>query len=222
MSNLLRRQLMLALQKIKIGARASNLSKAQVKEVIELIAPFNRQYTFEPEWMETVGDKDKSSSLKEMDNSDFFTKELDEALLNGRCRLAVHSAKDLPFPLASGVKLACLTTGLTSQDSLVYRSLKEGAIIGSSSKRRDEVLKLMREDFCIKDIRGTIEERLEKMYRGEYDAVVIAECALIRLGLIDLDRIPLKGVHNTMQGRLAIVAREDDCEMLSFFDSIHI
>ena len=159
-------------------------------------------------WVETTGDKDKKTSLRTLDKkSDFFTKELDELLLRGDIDCAIHSAKDLPDPLPSGLVLAALTKGLDPRDSLVFKEpLKEGATVATSSARREEIIRAWRPDIKCVDVRGTIEERLAK----EVDGVVIAEAALIRLGLTHLQRIFLPGDTAPLQGRLAIVVHQDN------------
>lgn len=206
---------------IKLAARESKLSRAQVLEVMQHI-PI--EYTVE--WMKTFGDKDKKTSLRSLDkSSDFFTRELDEYLLERKCDAVIHSAKDLPFPLREGIVLVALTKGIDSSDALVFRerdhleTLRTGAVIATSSARREEAVKELRDDFRFTDIRGTIEERLEQLYMGKVDGVVIAEAALIRLGL-NPTRVRLPGETAALQGKLAVVAREHDEEVAKIFESI--
>ncbi len=168
-------------------------------------------------WVETTGDRDKNTSLRNLDKkSDFFTKELDELLLQGEIDCAIHSAKDLPDPLPQGLVLAALTKGLDSRDSLVFKEpLKEGATVATSSLRREEIIRAWRPDLKCVDVRGTIEERLAK----NVDGVVIAEAALIRLGLTHLQRIFLPGDTAPMQGRLAILVHQDNAAVRELFAS---
>ena len=143
-----------------------------------------------------------------------------------KCRIAIHSAKDLPDPLPKGLSIIALTRGIDPCDSLVFRSeegldtLPSGAIIATSSARREEAVKSLRTDLSFQDIRGTIEQRLQKLNDGLVDGVVIAEAALIRLGLTHLNRIKLTADTAPLQGKLAILAREDDLEMKSFFSCL--
>lgn len=196
---------------LKVAARSSPLSKAQVAEVF---SELNLDYT--PFWVETSGDLDKTTSLKTLDKTDFFTKEVDELVLKGLCDVSVHSAKDLPDPLPDGLRVVALTKGKDPSDSLVMRpneALRAGMTIGLSSKRREEALKKLDPTFTFKDIRGTIEERLKLLETGSVDGVVLAECALIRLGLTRLDRIKLEGETAPLQGRLAVLAKTDIPEL---------
>ncbi len=195
------------MRSVRVAARASPLSKAQVAEIF---SDLNLSYT--PCWVETSGDLDKTSSLKTLEKTDFFTKEVDELVLKGICDISIHSAKDLPDPLPEGLKVIALTKGIDPSDSLVMRpneSLRSGMTIGLSSQRREETLKKMDPSFKFKDIRGTIEERLRLLDTKEVDGVVVAECAIIRLKLNHLNRLKLEGQTAPLQGRLAILAKSE-------------
>ena len=210
--------------KITVGARDSKLSKKQLEEVLAEIQAYSPQIKFEPVFLKTIGDKDRSTSLRALNKTDFFTKEIDELQLSHGCRISIHSAKDLPDPLPRGLVIAALTKGLDSSDSLVLRngdSLQEGSIVATSSERREEAAVALHEGLQFVDIRGTIDERLFKLDTKEVDGVIIAEAALIRLNLTHLNRIKLPGSTTPMQGRLAILVREDDHEMLHLFSKIN-
>ena len=145
--------------------------------------------------------------------------------MSGKCRLGIHSAKDLPEPLTQGLKLIYLSQGLDPSDSLVLRaqeSLCPGMKIATSTLRREENVQTLQEGVTFVDIRGTIGMRLEVLERGEVDGVVIAEAALIRLGLTHLPRIKLPGPSAPLQGRLACISREDDHELLQFFNYLSL
>lgn len=208
---------------IRVGARSSPLSLVQLEEVQQLIHLHYPHITFEPVTVMTTGDLDQKSSLRMMGKSDFFTKEVDNLLLTGKCRIAIHSAKDLPDPLPKGVVMIALTKGLDPSDSLVFRlgeslhTLPPGATIATSSERREEAVKQLRTDLCFIDIRGTIQQRLNKLETHQADAVVVAEAALIRLGLTHLNRMRLPGETVPNQGQLAIMARHGDDEMETLF-----
>lgn len=103
----------------QIGARHSRLSQAQVKEVLQSLNAFHPHVQFAPVWIETTGDRDLSTSLRSLEKTDFFTKEIDERLLRGDFRIAIHSAKDLPEPLTRGLQIVALTKGVDPSDSLV-------------------------------------------------------------------------------------------------------
>lgn len=201
----------------KIGARGSKLSQAQCAEILRELRLF-ADVDFEPVWISTTGDLDRTTSLRTLGKTDFFTREIDDLLLSGGCRFAIHSAKDLPEPLREGLTIAALTRGLDSSDSLVYRGdLPPNAKIATSSPRREKAIEELRIDLVCVDIRGNIDERLHKLETGEIDGLVVAECALIRLGLTHLNRIKLPGPGAEGQGRLAVVVRSDDTEMVELF-----
>lgn len=206
-------------REITVGARSSNLSKVQVSEVQQELCIYYPEIKFVPVYVETYGDIDLKTSLKDLDKTDFFTREVDTMLLDERCRVAIHSAKDLPDPMPKGLKVIAVTIGIDPSDSLVFRegetleSLPPGAKIGTSSGRREEMVKALCSDVTFVDVRGTIEKRLEKLEAREVDALVVAEAALIRLGFTHLDRMSIPGDTVEGQGQLAVVAREDDHEM---------
>ena len=212
--------------KIEVAGRESPLSKAQVDEVLQELLQFHKDIVFEKTFLKTSGDIDLKTSLKDLDKTDFFTKEIDELLLNKTCRIAIHSAKDLPKKIPTGLIQIALTKGLDPSDSLVLKqgmsfdALKNNALIGTSSVKREEALKNLRPDFTFKDIRGQIFTRLELLENSSLDGVVIAEAALIRLKLEHLNRVKLDYETTPLQGRLAIVARSDDAEMKEFFSCI--
>ncbi|CAM0116866.1 hydroxymethylbilane synthase [Rhabdochlamydiaceae symbiont of Dictyostelium giganteum] len=208
---------------IIIGARNSSLSRAQVDEVFRELTIFFPQITFSPLWIMTQGDKDKASSLKTVDNTSFFTEEIDQAVISKKVRIGIHSAKDLPSPLPQELIQVALTQGLTSMDSLVIKKLPLPlrALIGTSSLRREQGIKNLRQDLICQDIRGTIEERLQFLDQDALQGVVIAECALIRLKLTHLLRIPLPLTPIPLQGKLAVIARKDDEEMKELFHCIN-
>ena len=108
-------------QKIMVGARSSPLSKAQVDEVMRELSKHRQDVEFLCVFLQTHGDKDLKTSLRSLDKTDFFTKEVDDLVLQGKCRIGIHSAKDLPDPLAEGLSLIALTKGVNPADALVMR-----------------------------------------------------------------------------------------------------
>lgn len=205
------------------GARASKLSQAQFAEITHELKEKNPGICLIPKWVETTGDKDLKTSLRTLEKTDFFTKEIDAMLLKGECRIAIHSAKDLPDPLPKGLVIAAITQGVDSSDALVFREkeiLCQGALIGTSCERRENSIRAFRADLKCADIRGTIESRLAQLSEKKFDGVVIAEAAIIRLKLQHLSRIILKGETAPLQGKLAVVVREDDLEMRTLFEAI--
>jgi hydroxymethylbilane synthase len=207
---------------VKVGARGSPLARAQVAEVLKELRRFHPDVTFETTSIETIGDRDQTTSLRTLERSDFFTREIDQLLLAGGCQVAIHSAKDLPDPLPDGIVLVALTRGVDSADALVFnREPFPGAKIGTSSIRREEIVRALYPGAECLDIRGTIEQRLALLDRDVVDGVVIAEAALIRLGLTGRKRIKLSGDTALNQGRLAILAREGDEAMRDLFSCLN-
>lgn len=207
---------------ITVGARGSQLSQAQVWEVEKELLQHHPHIQFKPTWITTTGDKNKQTSLRDLDKTDFFTREIDELQLKGEFRISIHSAKDLPDPLASGLNIIALTKGVDSSDVLVYNhELPANAVIATSSHRREQNLREWKESFRFADIRGTIPERLAILDSGQIDGVVIAEAALIRLGLMHRRRMPIPGQTAPLQGRLAVIALSTDREMEELFRCIH-
>ncbi len=211
---------------IKACARSSPLSRAQVAEVLLLLHVHHPHVMFDVTWVDTQGDKDLTTSLRKMEKTDFFTREIDQMLLDGKCRIAIHSAKDLPDPIAKGLKIIAITEGVDARDCLVFREgesleqLPKGARIGTSSIRREKAIRDLRLDLQCVDIRGNIQTRLELLDNKTVDGLVMAEAALIRLGLTWRNRILLPWETAPLQGKLAIAAREDDLEMERLFECI--
>jgi hydroxymethylbilane synthase len=205
---------------LKVGARGSPLSQAQLWEVHREIVQWHPAIEFCPVWITTRGDCDKKTSLRTLEKTDFFTREIDERQLRSEFRIAIHSAKDLPEPLAKGLKVVALTKGVDPSDVLVYNDLPQNPVIATSSQRREEMVKKWRPGCQFVDVRGTIEERLQKLDDEQFDGLVMAEAALIRLGLTHRKRLKLEGETAPLQGRLAVVAREGDLEMEKLFRSL--
>ena len=211
---------------IKVGARASPLSQKQVQEVFTEFSFFHPGYTFETTWIETTGDKDLKTSLRTLEKTDFFTKEVETLQLMGGFRISIHSAKDLPEKLQKGLQIVAITKGVSSADVLVFRegenfkTLPFCPKIGSSSPRRDERLQSILPSCEIVDIRGTIQKRLELLSQKQVDALVMAEAALLRLQLHQFPRVALEGKTAPLQGKLAVVALDSDEEMAQLFSSV--
>lgn len=211
---------------LSVGSRGSPLAKAQVEEIKRELSTFVPSVEFDCLFMDSTGDKDQTTSLRTLGKTDFFTKEIDELLLSGACRIAIHSAKDLPEPLPAGLSMVALTHGVDPSDSLVLRdgdslrTLPPHPVIATSSERREEAVRQILPNAVFIDLRGQIQKRLSKLYDGTADGVVLAEAALIRLGLTHLNRIKLPGATTPFQGQLAVLARSDDTEMKGLFSFI--
>jgi len=189
---------------------------------------------FEVKIYNTRGDLDKETPISRVDGTNFFTDTIEKALLDKEIDAAVHSAKDLPEVIPEGLTIAALTRSIDPYDVLVvHPSLKSvgsleklppGIRLGTSSLRRKEAIRKYRPDIKVTDIRGNIEERIEKLDRGEYEALVMAAAGLIRLGLEDRisQRIPFRILTpHPLQGRLSVEVRKEDKELIKLFRRIN-
>lgn len=216
------------MKSIVVAGRKSPLSQVQIAEVLLELQIYHPEITFNTLLLETTGDLDLKTSLRDLDKTDFFTKEIDELLLNRKCQIAIHSAKDLPENISKGLSIVAITKGVDSSDSLVLKpgitidSLKKGAVIAASSLKREEAVKKLRPDLTFQDVRGQIQARLDLLENEKIDGVVIAEAALIRLNKTHLNRIRLEGETTPLQGQLAILACEDDKEMKDLFSCMDV
>lgn len=216
----------------RIGTRKSPLALKQVEEILNSLRNVCPLIKTEIVGIDTYGDRDRSTPISDVEGSDFFTREIDDALIKGKIDFAVHSAKDLPDKLRSGLTVAAITECLEQSDALISKSglklaeLPTGAKIATSSRSRKDGLKKFRSDFCIIDIRGNIDERLKKLdsggrsAAGKIDGIVLAACGLMRLGLAGriTEKIPFDIINpHPLQGRLAIVVRETDTEIINIF-----
>jgi hydroxymethylbilane synthase len=199
------------------GARGSRLARAQVEELRLYLAQLAPQTDLRLRTISTPGDRDKSTPLPAVREGDFFTRDLDEALLNGDIDVAVHSAKDLSAKPVQGLRMAAVTPSPAPWDCLVTRDgsrlseLPAGARIGTSSARRAEGVLRLRPDLHTADIRGNVPDRLKQLDAGDYDGLVLAAVGLIRLGMagrIAQVFAPCELPPAPGQGQLALVIRD--------------
>ena len=206
--------------RLRIGSRGSQLALWQANHISSLLR--ERGHEVEIEIIKTTGDKITDVSLAQVGTKGMFTKEIEEALAEGRVDLAVHSLKDLPTELPPGFELVAITTRVNPRDvflSVNYDSLvslPKGARVGTSSLRRQAQLKVVRPDLVIHALRGNVDTRVRKLEEGEYDAIILAAAGLTRLGKTQLVKevmseefmCPAAG-----QGALGIEIRAGDEEM---------
>lgn len=199
-------------KKIRVIARGSRLSRLQVEEVFKNFP----ELAYEIKYLESYGDKNQQISLLNGEApADIFTRELDDAIRQGDADIAIHSAKDLPYPLPEDIEVIALFPAFDTTDSLVSRGHKKlaelpaGSIIGTSSPLRKKGLNELRPDLTIKGIRGCIEERIQQVKDGKYDAAIVATCALKRLGMEDEIAEVLPFPTHPLQGFLAITALKE-------------
>jgi len=166
-----------------IASRGSQLALWQARWVQAQLAALGHDSIVEI--IKTTGDKITDVPLAKVGGKGLFTKEIEEALLDGRADLAVHSLKDLPTELPAGLALAAVPDREDPHDAIVGKRLAElpqGARVGTSSLRRAAQLRNLRPDLTIESVRGNLDTRLRKLDEGQYDAVVLAAAGLKRLG----------------------------------------
>lgn len=213
---------------LRIGSRGSQLALWQANHISELLRA--QGHTVEIEIIKTTGDKITDVALAKVGTKGMFTKEIEEALVDDRIDLAVHSLKDLPTELSGDFEIAAVPTREDARDvfcSLKFASIEDlpqQANVGTSSLRRQAQLKAIRPDLQTYPLRGNVDTRLRKLEDGEYDAIILAAAGLKRLGKTQLVRqvIPT-GVMTPAagQGALAIEIRNGDTAtrtFLSFLD----
>ncbi len=217
---------------LRIGTRGSALALAQAHETRErLMAAHNlAEDAFEIVVIKTSGDQIQDRPLSEVGGKGLFTKEIEEAMLDGRIDLAVHSSKDMPTVLPDGLILSAFLPREDVRDAFLspkaktLTDLPEGAVVGSSSLRRQAMIKRLRPDIDVVMYRGNVQTRLKKLSEGVVDATLLAYAGLKRLGLddnvtslLDTDAfLPAVG-----QGAICIESRENDKETLSLLSAIH-
>jgi len=215
---------------IKIGTRASLLAVTQstwVKNRIEQQYPDTRVELVK---ITTKGDKILDVPLAKVGGKGLFVKEIEDALLDKRVDLAVHSMKDVPTDLPTGLHVAIVPAREIPQDAFISLNyagvddLPRGAVIGTSSLRRKAQLASLRPDLNIKDLRGNLDTRLRKLDKGEYDAIILAGAGLNRLGLskrITTLFDPEQMLPAIGQGALGIELRVADNELLAGMQFLH-
>jgi hydroxymethylbilane synthase len=214
--------------RLRIGSRGSQLALWQAHHISALLR--ERGHEVELEIIKTTGDKITDVALAEVGTKGMFTKEIEEALAEGRVDLAVHSLKDLPTELSTGFEIAAVTRRENPRDVLCSRKFKsiddlaQGARVGTSSLRRQAQLKAVRRDLDIHPLRGNVDTRLRKLEAGEYDAIILAAAGLNRLGKTELVKqvIPAEIMCPAAgQGALGIEIRAGDAatrQHLAFLD----
>ena len=207
-----------------IGSRGSKLALWQAEHARASLLQLNPEIDIRIEVIKTTGDV-KKDPLSVIGGKGVFTKELEDALLDNRIDIAVHSLKDLPTILPDGLSISAICEREDARDALVLAAASEfdatalgnlprGAIVGTSSPRRLAQLRCyFGQNLVIKDLRGNVDTRIRKLDEGQYDALILASAGLVRLGLsnrISL-RIPISHMLPAVgQGAIAIETRSDD------------
>jgi len=202
--------------KLRLGTRGSALAKTQS----ELVADWLRARGSDVETILIRTTGDRLSELEQpIEGKGIFTKELDEALLDGRIDLAVHSMKDLPSEIPAGLEIAAVPEREDPRDVLVARgglslsALPSGALVGTGSPRRAGQIRALRPDLACAEARGNVDTRLRKLHEGAWDAIVLARAGLRRLGrdaeatqVLEVDEM----IPAVAQGALALTTRRGE------------
>ena len=207
--------------RLVIGSRGSRLALWQAEQARDALLRLNPGLEIQIEVINTTGDV-KPDPLSVIGGKGVFTKELEDALLDRRIDVAVHSLKDLPTVIPETLSITAICEREDPRDALVMRpgqtaaslhDLAAGSVVGTSSQRRFSQLRALRDDLTVKDLRGNVDTRVRKLDEGQYDALILASAGLIRLGLrerisaaVSISEIlPAVG-----QGAIAIETRADD------------
>ena len=219
---------------ITIGSRGSDLALWQANHVQSQLKELGIQSIIKI--IKTRGDKIQHLSFDKLEGKGFFTKEIEDALLNKEIDLAVHSHKDLETNPPEGLIIAAvseredpselLLIRKESFDSSKFWGLKDNAVVGTSSSRRKSQILLFREDLQIKDLRGNVPTRIQKLRNGNYDAILLAKAGVSRLNLdvsdLQVECLPKKWfIPAPAQGVLGLQIRESDYSMKKILNKIN-
>jgi hydroxymethylbilane synthase len=214
---------------ILIGTRGSKLAVIQAKEIQNHLEEAFPELKTNLVRIQTTGDRNNTIALDEFSGQGVFVKELEKALLDGRIDMAVHSLKDLPTEIPAGTTLAAVTARLNPDDVLISTAgklteLAAGSNIGTGSPRRAAQLLSLRPDLKVCNTRGNIDTRLRKVSDGEFEGIIVAAAAMIRLGLEDkiTEYLPVEHfVPAVGQGTLAIEIRSADKQIAAVVSQIN-
>jgi hydroxymethylbilane synthase len=225
---------------LKVGTRASPLALVQTRDFLSTLRHFcpvlRSMDVFEEHAIRTTGDIVQDRPLAEIGGKGLFAKEIHEALADGRVDFAVHSLKDLETELPPGIVLACTLRREDSRDALIlapkygtpdpadpYALLPQGALIGSSSVRRQAQMLHVRPDLQFQLLRGNVQRRLDRVHQGDFDATLLALAGLRRLGLSARASIAIDTsimLPAACQGIVGITVRADDEELRAMLGGI--
>lgn len=217
---------------LKIGTRGSALALAQAHETrARLMAAHGLpEDAFEIVVISTSGDQIQDRPLSEAGGKGLFTKEIEEALLDGRIDIAVHSSKDMPTKLPDGLELSAFLEREDVRDAFIGRAspslndLPVGAIVGSSSLRRQALIRRMRPDIEVVMFRGNVQTRLRKLDEGQVAGTLLANAGLRRLGLENIitELLPVDVFPPAPgQGAICIESRSDDSRVTMMLSAIN-
>jgi len=210
--------------KLKYGTRGSKLALHQTRQVIATARNCAPEYEFEEVVIKTLGDQVTGLPLFKVGGQGLFIKEIEQALLEKRIDVAVHSLKDVPHATSEGLTLLAVGGGMDPRDCFLsqkfasFADLPSGAVVGTSSLRRRSQLNVLRNDLVFSDFRGNLDTRMQKLADGEVDAIILAAAGLLRFDWQDRvqqyfsieELTPPAG-----QGLLAVQCRIEDVETLT-------
>lgn len=210
---------------MRLASRGSTLALWQAHHVQRLLQALHQGLVVDVEVLRTTGDIITDVPLAMIGDKGLFTKEVDDAVLDGRADFAVHSFKDVPTKLPPGLTLAAVLEREDPRDAYLpapghttaLADLQVGARVGTSSLRRRSLLLAMRPDIVVEDLRGNLDTRFQKLLEHRYDAIILALAGVRRFGREELVGEPLDPPHwlpAAGQGALALVARADDVATL--------
>jgi hydroxymethylbilane synthase len=220
--------------KIRIGTRGSDLALWQAHFVRRQLEEIGCEVSIQI--IVTQGDRIQDLSFDKLEGKGFFTKEIEQALLNGEVDLAVHSHKDLETTQPDGLHIAAVSYREDASELLLMRreafeasqtwNLKANAVIGTSSARRKAQILTQRPDLEIKELRGNVPTRIDKIRQGQYDAILLARAGVLRLelDLSDLETIvldPTSFIPAPAQGVLGLQTRVDDVLTTEILQKLH-
>ncbi|NWO04996.1 MAG: hydroxymethylbilane synthase [Alteromonadaceae bacterium] len=215
---------------LRIATRSSALALWQAEFIKSELERLHDNVTVELVKIKTQGDKILDVPLAKIGGKGLFVKELEEAMLDGRADLAVHSMKDVPMEFPEGLGLVAIceredpTDAFVSNHYATIDELPEGSVVGTASLRREAQLRANRPDLIVKVLRGNVNTRLAKLDAGEYDAIVLASSGLKRLEFHDRIRYCLPAevsLPAVGQGALGIECRTDDTELLQLIEPLN-
>ena len=213
-----------------VATRRSALALAQCRALMDRLRAAHPGIAIREEHVVTSGDRIQDRPLADIGGKGLFVKEIEEALLEGRADFAVHSIKDVPGALPSGLAIVCVPSREDPRDALIapkfgsLASLPSGARVGTSSLRRIVHLRAARPDLVFLPMRGNVDTRLAKLERGDCDAIVLACAGLNRLGLASRATeilSPEVSLPAVGQGALGVEARESDDVTRGFLSALH-
>ncbi|KAB7742290.1 hydroxymethylbilane synthase [Parvibaculum sedimenti] len=220
-------------RRLRIGTRGSKLALIQANDVarrIGIALGLPAEEAAEIVVIKTTGDRVQDRNLSELGGKGLFTKEIEDALLDGGIDLAVHSMKDMPTVLPDGLIIDCTLERVDPRDAFLsskatsIATLPQGAIVGTSSLRRGAQVKARRPDVTVVPFRGNVDTRLQKLADGVADATLLAMAGLTRMGLLDKVTAPLSTeeiLPAVAQGAVGVERRVNDAEVAELLQKLH-